>query len=200
MEIQRIEEVVDDTTIFNHGIRNTNDSIASADFDEKMLHADFDETLPTNLVSPCQTEDGPEIFKRVRFLSRWENREESRGPFRFRTGEYCWWRASCFEAKTIKNAVARVLSRTLSSDLLRTCKTWDTTIAVSLFFVGQSVQQSRPILVIFSMEKTKRKKAWKFCKDIDWVKAHPSLLLLTTCNSIFHDGMKRLRVKIGFGA
>lgn len=181
MEIQRIEEIVDNTTIANHVIGNTDDSIAEADFDEIML---------ADLVSPFETEAGPEIFKRVRFISRWEYRDESRGRLLYKTDQYYWWTADCFEADAAKKAVVRCLVRTLSNDLLRSYKTWDTEIGINLFFVGQSVQDSRPVLLIFSMEKAKRKEAWRYCKSIDWVKAHPSLVLLTACNPIFYDFVK----------
>lgn len=44
------------------------------------------DTVPAKLLPPNKTEDCPEIFKRVRFITRWEDFEESRGRLDWSSG------------------------------------------------------------------------------------------------------------------
>lgn len=181
MEIQRIEEIEDNTPIFDHGTPKTNDSVAEVDFDDVM---------PANLVPSCEVEDRPEIFKRIRLLTRWDFQEESQGRLRYRTNENCWWRARCLEAQAMKRAVRVHIEHTMPEGLRQHSTSWDTGIAIGFYFVGKTVQQSRPVLLVFSMRKTSRKEIWKLLRGIGWLNAHPNLILLTTCNQIFHHSVQ----------
>ena len=97
MEIQRIEELHDDTTALND---RTDDGTTQSNIrkDGISTHHDHEDGYPADLVSKFDTEEGPEVFKRVRFLSRWEFRRESRGCLFSKIGHYNWWLADCPEA------------------------------------------------------------------------------------------------------
>ena len=185
MEIQRIEEIHDDTA------NNKMDSDATRPnfrTDGSILQHDFEDEFPADLISTSNTEEGPEIFKRVRFLSRWEFRIESRGSLLTKTGQYNWWVANCLEATAMKQALVDAL-----------CENWDDSIYavegvnifLNLFFVGSTLQQSRPVFLLFSTSKVERRVAWKVSIGIDWIKANPSLVVLTSCSTIFRSAIEQ---------
>jgi hypothetical protein len=189
MKIQRIEEIIDTDDVKGTvrsravptNVEKNNDSITEADFGEE---------LPTDLVPVSPAEDGPEIFKRIRYISRWEYRNESRGGLLHKIDQYCWWAATCIEADAIQRALTGDLIRAGWEDGFFAAKSWDTLVCIRFFFVGPSVQQSRPVLLIFSMCKRRREMAWKYLKQIDWIKAHPHLVFLTTSHSTFREVVK----------
>ncbi|RYN78887.1 hypothetical protein AA0117_g3955 [Alternaria alternata] len=185
MEIQRIEEIHDDTA------NNKMDSDATRPnfrTDGSIMQHDFEDEFPADLISTSNTEEGPEIFKRVRFLSRWEFRIESRGSLLTKTGQYNWWVANCLEATAMKQALVDAL-----------CENWDDSIYavegvnifLNLFFVGSTLQQSRPVFLLFSTSKVERRVAWKVSIGIDWIKANPSLVVLTSCSTIFRSAIEQ---------
>jgi hypothetical protein len=189
MEIQRIEEIIDaedvKVTVPSRAVPTTAENST-----DNITEADFDEEIPTDLIPTSPAEDGPEVFKRIRYISRWEYRSESRGELRHKIDQHCWWSATCIEARAIRIAVSGDLNRAWCKDGSFDDRSWETSVYIRFFFVGPSVQQSRPVLVLFSMSKRRREKVWKYLKQIDWIKAHPYLIVLTTSHSAFHDGIK----------
>jgi hypothetical protein len=191
MEIQYLEEIQDNTVAIED---DTNASIThfNTETSGRITQSDWEDAFPMDLAISSKTEEGPEVFKRVRFLSRWEFRHESRGILRYQVDQYSWWRAVCPEAMAMKQVVAGTFERKKwsSSGPIRSSK-WEKRICIGLFFVGKTLQQSIPVLVIFSMDKKQRREACKFLADLDWIRAHPLLALLTTCHSVFHPGVKK---------
>jgi hypothetical protein len=49
------------------------------------------DTVPAKLLLAKNFEDGPEIFKRVRFISRWHDFEESKGNLIWSSGGFSCW-------------------------------------------------------------------------------------------------------------
>lgn len=189
MQIQCIEEIVDVEHI-EDSLRAITTSMTNEDDTRVNTGADFDEIEPAKLGLPFSAEDSPEIFKRVRYISRWEYRSESRGSLFYRTDQYCLWKTGCIEAKSICRALAKSLCCTLPCDIIQGPHSWDNSISLRIFFVGTSVQRSRPMVMIFSMKKKYRKVAWKHSKEMDWIKACPYLTILTASNSIFQESVK----------
>jgi hypothetical protein len=189
MEIQRIEELHHDTTTLNDKM-DGNPPKPNLSTDGSITHPDFEDAFPADLVSMSDTEEGPEVFKRVRFLSRWEFRLESRGPLEYKTGQYNWWAADCPEAQVMKDALGATLwDHVCEIEELNSVEQY---FALNLFFVGSTLQQSRPVLLIFSMTKQGRREAWRHSTGIDWIKANPSLVVLTSCSTIFHSTIKQI--------
>lgn len=77
------------------------DDVSSHDdvVDESAPDADLsdEETFRLILSKRQAMDDGPEIFKRVRFLSRWEDRDESRGNLRWTVNSFHFWEAADVE-------------------------------------------------------------------------------------------------------
>jgi hypothetical protein len=194
MEIQRIEEIHDDTA-FN----NKMDSDATQPnlrTDGTVMQPDFEDEFPADLISISDTEEGPEVFKRVRFLSRWEFRRESRGALRYTIGPYNWWVARGPEIKAMKDSLDTIMRANTSRIFAAAGENiWQRILYLNIFFVGSTLQQSRPVLFIFCMTKQVRREAWKHCTEIDWIRANPTLVLLTSCSTVFH-----LHIKKGFEA
>lgn len=191
MEIQRIEEIHDDTTTLNG--KMDGDAIRSESrTNDTMMQPDFEDEFPVDLVTMSDIKEGPEVFKRVRFLSRWEFRLESRGLLRFKTGQHSWWRAVCPEAEAMKQALGAALREVCGGYRFDFpgLSLWERTVFINVYFVGSTLRQSRPVLFIFSMTKKVRREAWKHFTGIDWIRANPSLVLLTSCNTVFHSAVK----------
>jgi hypothetical protein len=192
MEIQCLEEVQDQTTAIGE---DTDGSIKhfNTKTDSRIAHSDWEDASSMDLVTSFKTEEGPEVFKRVRFLSRWEFRNESRGKLRYRINQYNWWTTTCPEAFVMRKTLRIAFEKKADSLSFarQKHKTWDRALCINLFFVGKTLQQSVPVLFIFSMDQKMRRKAWDLFAELDWIRAHPSLILLTTCHSIFHPAVKR---------
>ncbi|OWY55261.1 hypothetical protein AALT_g6864 [Alternaria alternata] len=201
MEIQRIEEIHDDTTALNDEMNGdatqsnfrTATSMLQPDTASSMMQPDFEDEFPADLITMPDIEEGPEVFKRVRFLSRWEFRLESRGPLRYKTGQYNWWKARGPEAMPMKLALAAALRENLDDRVYAGAgpSRLARSMMIGLWFVGSTLQQSRPILVIYSMTKKARREAWKCSTGIDWIRANPSLIVLTSWNTTFYPSIKR---------
>jgi hypothetical protein len=191
MEIQYLEEIQDNTVAIEY---DTNASIThfNTETSGRITQSDWEDAFPMDLAISSKTEEGPEVFKRVRFLSRWEFRHESRGILRYQVDQYSWWRAVCPEAIAMRKGAAGAFRRRKRSNPVpsRFAK-WESTIFTNLYFVGETLQQSRPVLVLFCMDKKRRREGWEILSDIEWVRANPSLVLLTTCHSVFQPAVKR---------
>lgn len=186
MEIQRIEEIHDDTTTLNDEM-DGDGTRSGFRTNGSMMQPDFEDEFPVDLVTMSDIKEGPEVFKRVRFLSRWEFRLESRGPLRYKTGQYNWWGADCPETLAMRKALRVAFNENWAEHVFPTGtpRRWQESVFINFFFVGSTLQQSRPVLVIFSMSKKVRRETQKHFTGIDWVRANPSLVLLTSCSTMF---------------
>ncbi|KAF2867791.1 hypothetical protein BDV95DRAFT_610692 [Massariosphaeria phaeospora] len=202
MEIQRFEDVTD-TEHLENSIKEGKVSIVSkrdgtlhrnVDDIEDNPDIDFDAKILKDFVHLPPTEDSVEVFKRIRYISRWEDRSESRGSVQYRTGQYKWWDCQkSAESHTIMNVSLSYLQTTMPKDLLpSTLESWRDHLFVYLKFIGTSVEQSRPMLMLFSTKKWYRKEAWKCLRNILWIKAHPSLILITSGSRLFYPDAEML--------
>ncbi|KAF2730640.1 hypothetical protein EJ04DRAFT_555303 [Polyplosphaeria fusca] len=157
MQIQRIEEIVDVENI-EESLKATTALMTSEDDSYVNVQPDSYEIEPEHLALSFPAEDGPEIFKRIRYVTRWEYRSESRGKLFYNNDQYSLWYAKCVEAMPILMALDSSLDCTLPDYIPR---------------------------------KKYRKEAWRHSKEIDWIKANPFLLVLTTSSSIFHKSVKK---------
>ena len=201
MEIERVADAEADVALIKDKHNDRDDLAHSEEKYAEMLDGEdvlleFNQSKSSEPFCPREMEDGPELFKRVRFLTRWEFRAESRGVKVYRTRQYFWWTCKCPEADAMIHAIATAVSRTLLSPDMSYENyddyTWKEFICGSLFFVGPSLQQTRPVFWIFSMNKTVRDRWRKICEGIPWIKNNPLLFVVTTCHEVFHESVKTI--------
>lgn len=212
MEIQRVEEITDTEQLKDSIKAGSNSTIVECKTNIHSQSSSPDHTDHTTQVQFDQrlhlSEDSPDVFKRIRYISRWETREESRGSMRFikrgnglgpwwSSGPMHLWSATCTEAEVIKDTLAEVLKKTLPDDLLYG-GTWERAIALNLFFAGPTIQQSRPLIMVFSLSKSARDGVEKEITKLDWVQAHPSLIY-SSSYSLGLDDIIKIGLKIRYG-
>ncbi|KAF2243770.1 hypothetical protein BU26DRAFT_554599 [Trematosphaeria pertusa] len=191
MQIQRVSETIDPSNPSSSLLQAIRAS-TTPDTD-RTTQIEFDDLLPQDLLSPPpegkEPDDPASVFKRIRYITRWDFRAESRGPLLYRTGEYCWWGSRSVEGIAIRRALIRALDAPLSGELPLYNATLDRAVFLSIMFVGTSVERSRPVLVIFSMRERYRRLAWKCVREIDWVKAERSIVFITSASRMFYGGI-----------
>jgi hypothetical protein len=138
--------------------------------------------------------DGPEIFKRVKFLSRWEDRSESRGEL-YRTFGYIHLWTLCCHGVAEMARFQMVVSIHIQWNLYRDwvlagllpdeIEGWF--VAAFIGFVGRSREQSLPVLIGISTSKRLRRRLFKVLKRLDWLGTHSRFSVLTAPPSVFGD-------------
>jgi hypothetical protein len=151
------------------------------------------DTVPVNLLLPNKIEDSPEIFKRVRFITRWEDFEESRGPLIWISGGVsCWGTAvkgpAWYPVKQIKSAAAAALRVTLS-DNFRESGFW---AAVNIFFIGSSRQDSKPVFTIYTNSDIWRQAFFRVARK--WLRSNNiHLPIVSSTGGLFKPSAERAR-------
>lgn len=123
-------------------------------------------------------EDGPEIFKRVRLLTRWEDRRESRGRLCYlqRNGDGSGlgiWKANGEVAINMKDNLAMRCAqwgKWIFAGASATC------CMISICFMGKTITSSRPAIFIYASEKKARRRILKVTQEVDWVRQNPHFL------------------------
>lgn len=200
IEIERVEDVEGDVALIqykHHGLNGFEfvDQLDTDATEEDAHMVEFDESLPADPFCSPDHEDGLETFKRVRLLTRWEYRAESRGRRVFRTNQWHWWVGDCPEVRAIVAALATAIAYRTSPELLeytnhRQSLTWKDQFYVTVYFVGPTLKQSRPVIWIFAMNKAERIRLRRICEEIHWVRNHTLLLLATTRHEMFYDTVR----------
>ena len=195
MEIQRIEEIIDEDQIQSFCKKPAPMEVTTSDQYKDTNDTSTVDGLPATL--PFQPEDGPEVFKRVRFFSRWEHRFESRGSLLWRGDQYSFWRATAREATIIRKALATML-RNPSYAGGKTRLGIESVCALHTVFIGPSIEQSKLMLGVFCMERKRRIKIVKRLKEVEWIKANPSIMVVGHCSPVFLEGPLGLKAWIGW--
>jgi hypothetical protein len=123
--------------------------------------------LPTSEASP----DSPELFKRIRFLSSWEDRIDSRGPLWLRVGDFFIWdtssAASILETETRMHvSILRHIEPFHDWIYSATRVPW---FRFFIGFIGRNREQSSPVLVLILDSKKARQRCLKVMKRLDWL-------------------------------
>ena len=200
IEIERVADTEGDVALiqYKRSERDGFDFLDPLEVDvteDDALMVEFDQSLPADPFCATAHDDGPETFKRVRFLTRWEYRAESRGRKVFRTNKWYWWTANCPEVAVVVRALATAIACRTSPELLSYAAdgqdiTWKQKFYITVYFVGPTLKQSRPVIWIFAMNKAERIRLRRICEEINWVRDHPILLLATTRHELFHDTVR----------
>jgi hypothetical protein len=138
--------------------------------------------------------DSPDIFKRVRFLSRWEDCPESRESRFCSIGDVHFWTMGTngwagLAQKQMRNAVRYHFS---GSSGLRDIGPWSYNklhpahrIWVMVGFVGRTREESRPIVLLYSGLEELRRCALKTVKELAWLAPDSHILSASTSSSKF---------------
>jgi hypothetical protein len=147
------------------------------------------DTVPAKLLLAKKFEDGPEIFKRVRFISRWHDFEESRGDLIWSSGGFsCWGRAG--PAIDPAYQLLNVWERYMDTYLVTMPPCDPFCIALALFFIGSNRQDSRPVLVLYTKKPCQAAvsltRKWLRLNNLDsW------LSLVLSSGGLFKDSTER---------
>lgn len=140
--------------------------------EDYVVEDDIVDVVPARLLPSNKAEDGPEIFKHVRFVTRWEDFEESIGSLVWSSGGVsCWWCAgpawdpAMQLAETILNVVLSSLRGAM----------W---VTVGVCFIGPSRQESKPVAFIYTHSEKWHRAAVRAARK--WLRSNNPRLLLTS--------------------
>ncbi|KAK6821324.1 hypothetical protein PG987_015724 [Apiospora arundinis] len=127
-----------------------------------------------------EASDGPEIFKRVKFLSRWEDREESRGFHKkLNNGVHFWHASAAGSGLEIESQIGAMTHLHLKSIPLAEAlpqMDWDPIFPVDNIvfmtgFAGTSKASSVPVIIIFLADSLERKRIANWMHKLQVVKS-----------------------------
>jgi len=166
---------------------------------EKIIEALIEENLSCSEIFA----NGPDIFKRVKFLTRWEDRSESRGHHWATVGDIHFW----YIAPQGAAGTARFQMVVSAAVQLRLYKHWiwdcqpgvvtsrELAAVVRVRFVGRSLEQSLPVIVIIAHSKRTRRRAVKVLKLLDWLGMQSRFLILAPPLAAFGNKEWFMRLK-----
>lgn len=129
--------------------------------------------VQANIHSRQVLTDGPEIFKRIRFLSRWENDAESRG---YRLKEFRGWSIST-RHNVARMARFQILVSVAAQLIFH--KHWIyagverksplTRWCAVMAFIGVNRAKSVPVIILMSLSKKVRRRCSEVLKLLGWL-------------------------------
>jgi hypothetical protein len=150
--------------------------------------------------SKTMPDDTPDIFKRVRFLTSWLDRTDSRGQLYTSLGDVHLWDTSqlpeVFEAEvqmhvSIKLHLAPyhdyILSARRSSEME---SNW--TYRFFTGFIGTSIETSQPVLVLIMKSAAGRKRLMKLIQKLEWLGKGSRFAVVTADPTVFREDFDEL--------
>ncbi|KAK6080924.1 hypothetical protein SCUP234_05022 [Seiridium cupressi] len=163
------------------------------DDEDTTLHLQADISDDWNIAD--MDREGPEVFKRVRFLSRWEDLPESRGFVFASFGNVHLWTISLHGyAGMIKHqmALSTVVQAGRFFDYIHadqeSCVPYHdvrSRLWFKLGFIGRSKMRSVPALVLYSESRKVRSRARRVLKELPWLQGKSRYLLMTGSGPAF---------------
>lgn len=150
----------------------------------------IESSVPVDLLRTQEVEESPEVFKRVRFITRWEDLEESKGSLMLSIGGLHYWRVAHNSPATMPR---RQILNTLHENFLREGDFIFKDVSGShrfyyhLSFFGADLQRSKPIILIYCEERRLRQRAMKVAKELPWLTPN-SRILLASCSGANFKG------------
>lgn len=132
------------------------------------------------ILSMRQAANGPEIFKRVKFLSRWEDREDSRGGYeRFNNGVHFWGLSKAglvgdidFQLGLMTHSHLDSLPSVEDSAHMDVDPIFpDDVIVFMIGFAGMSKKVCVPVVVIFSADPMELKRIANWMQQLQVIKS-----------------------------
>lgn len=126
----------------------------------------IDMDIIREIMAQRESVDGPGIFKRVRYISRWEDLDDSRAMARYTTinGTHFWppTPGSAFEA------AGNILGITLAEVLWQT-RGADGDYSTMFLFAGKTRSTSVPVVLLFASSREMRRRALQAVKSLDFI-------------------------------
>jgi len=172
--------VVDVTDALSLGDKNFTNLIKTSTDEDSQSFDDYDITdcVPPNLFAQERVDDSPDVFKRARLLTRWQDAEESRASQPALTfGEISLW-VTCGFARDVRlQLVTRVVNfiGTPVAHAGNICP-----VAVTVFFIGTSRQRAIPTILLYAKTKRVRRRAIEILSKVDWLEPRKSSVMMTT--------------------
>jgi len=147
----------------------------------------IESSVPVDLLRTQEVEDSPEVFKRVRFITRWEDFEESRGCLILSIGGiHCWRVAYNSPAAMPCQQIIDTLGEEFlcRGDFIFRDGSGSDYFQYCLLFFGADLQRSKPIILLYSEERRLRHRAMKVIKKLPWLTPN-SRFLLASCSGTY---------------
>jgi hypothetical protein len=123
------------------------------------------------------TEDTPEVFKRVRFLTQWYDAEDSRDTCYDRLGQLKIW-GVVGSAKAHKEHLVLMSAQILGHAIFKLYDE-DAALFVNMWFMGTHRHDSVPVFIIYSKSKQNREQTLRAAREIPWFRT--SSIKIATC-------------------
>jgi hypothetical protein len=165
-------------------------------------------SVPSHLLYYEGIDDSPDVFKRVRLFTRWQDAEESRsGELFMKFGEVSLWH--------VAGPAAEVCTQ--KSNLLR--ETWENRnkfgideyesleereklrvnvwhLFMDFFFLGTCRRKARPVFIVYSKHKQFRHEVAETLRELDWLDPNKSGVVATTwCNPVIRQAIIEVNVR-----
>jgi hypothetical protein len=127
-------------------------------------------------------EDSPDVFKRVRLFTRWQDSPESRGSkiTAFGNGTSFWDVTKSMHDMIYEFDGALLDHLTNYLDNTRSRDAWEDVLFVWTGFIGRTLKQSYPIVLIYTKKKRVRSSAVSALQRSSW--ARKNGLLVASCS------------------
>ncbi|TAQ88386.1 hypothetical protein B7494_g3320 [Chlorociboria aeruginascens] len=133
------------------GNRDSEETDDEIEYDMAIGDIAIGDTVPAKLAKLCglkRTEDSPEVFKRVRFITRWEDFEESRGDMIWSSGGISCWKNSG-PASDPASKILTSVSDYWCDDSPKIMPP-KLVLVAGMFFVGPNRQHSVPVIIVYA--------------------------------------------------
>lgn len=173
MIFQRVTDLAEPTNNFRRHVEQSMIRASAINLDEDE-NDNSTNNLP-KLVDLPPDDDGPDIFKRVQLLTRWEDRRESRGRMAYRHGDYFIWNATGYDRMMMVRELQNNCNTQRNWIVSRPRSAY---LAFSITFIGKSIANSRPVIMVYAPCKKNQRRFFKVTQQVDWVRHNPRILVL----------------------
>ncbi|KAF4631717.1 hypothetical protein G7Y89_g6414 [Cudoniella acicularis] len=149
--------------------------------------------VPSHLLRHGEIDDSPDVFKRVRLFTRWQDAEESRaGDLFMKLGDVSLWEVSG-PASEVCNQMSYLVQDALEDEYDfwdEGYESWDEEgkrlspdercLYYCIFFLGTCRRKARPVLIVYSKYKSFRNKMVGSLRGLDWLDPSKSGVIATT--------------------
>lgn len=137
--------------------------------------ADSETDVPDHLLQVRRFENGPEIFKRVRFLTRWQDADELRGPIYGTINETHFWYLTSHATYVGAQIRNKLIDDLYMGEWFRTKRYFD--VIYTVLFVGKTRQQSYPVVVLYCKDKYELQRTKNMTRRLKWLQQSDILVL-----------------------
>jgi hypothetical protein len=151
----------------------------------------IEDSIPSNLLIAHNVEDSPEVFKRTRFVTRWQDSEQSRDFNFVKVGAMTCW-APAGPALPVRRRICDILrehverrERYIFQPPKARQPISPRSITCGMFFIGPELQKSKPFILIYSESKSIRRRALKVARELPCLGPQSDIAVATCSGPIF---------------